>query len=85
MKLLCGPVVGLVTASTAHVLVEVDEDANVIMDINEKIGQHQDSETKVMKSRSPTVFVFNNLRPDSNYEIHIEYFADKPLGMCLFL
>ncbi len=85
VKLLCGPVVGLVTASTAHVLVEVDEDTQVVMNLYENTNKHNISEEKVMKGRSPNVFVFNNLRSDAIYEIRIIDITEEPLGMYLFL
>jgi len=65
---LCGPVVGTVTHSTANVLLEVDSAVSVTCTARPVSGDAV-SDVRVLKSHVPEVFHLKGLRPDTQYHI----------------
>lgn len=67
-KITVGPVIGKVTDTTARVLAEADDYAQVMCELMDSQGNsHQN--TREMQRDRPTAFSFRNLRPETEYAI----------------
>ncbi|MCA9669376.1 MAG: alkaline phosphatase family protein [Myxococcales bacterium] len=77
-KVLVGPVVGKVTDSEAHILVEVDALAKVTCKLVSDTGET--SLTYDMAPPGPRTFHFTGLEPEQRYEIVFEGVDDAPAG-----
>ncbi|KAK2166162.1 hypothetical protein LSH36_41g11018 [Paralvinella palmiformis] len=78
LNILCGPVIGLVTQSTAIVLLEVDDDADVTMEL--KISGKSHSRKKSLRAKTPTVYEFDGLQENKTYQILVPEVSKKHLG-----
>jgi hypothetical protein len=67
-KITVGPVIGKVTDTTARVLIEVDDDADVTCTITSKGGDSAKN-TASFKAGRPSVFAFKKLQPNTEYAV----------------
>lgn len=74
MKLLIGPIIGLVTDTTARVLLEYDSDVSVTVTVVSTSSGKGSSVTKTLKERRPTIFKFGNLEPFTKYTVKVNPF-----------
>jgi hypothetical protein len=69
--IVCGPIIGTVTETSARVLLEVDQDCEVIMKL------YNDQSTckykEKLKAKMPTVFKFENLQKSTMYKIDFDH------------
>ena len=88
-RLLCGPIIGHVTSSTARVLLEVDESIELFMCVLQEvpvINKDGDELGKVhvnqedVRERSPRVFLFECLQGDTSYDILVPAVTHSRLG-----
>lgn len=87
---LCGPIVGQVTATTANILLEVDEDAMIVCRAVPEDGSGELAKSsRKLKKVQPGVFQLRSLNPNTRYSIEFGGLASvqqdklKELGCCL--
>jgi hypothetical protein len=73
---LCGPVVGTVTDSTANVMLEVDEDVEITCTATPVAGGAPVATTRKMKNGGPGVFQLRGLAPATEYTISFAPMSD---------
>lgn len=65
--IVCGPIIGTVTDTTARILIEVDQDCEVIMKLYNDKNEYKIK--NFLSGKMPTIFKFENL------EVHTKYFV----------
>ena len=78
LKVMCGPVIGLVTTSSAKVMLEVDETTEVTMQLRASGRQHISK--KLLRALVPTVYQFEGLHENTIYQITIPEVSVRVLG-----
>ena len=71
-RVLVGPVVGTVTATTAMVLLEVSHRATVTCVAVDPISMHRCQATVRLPARRPATFLLEHLHPETVYELRFE-------------
>jgi hypothetical protein len=84
-RLLIGPVIGLVTPTTARILVEMlnADEVNIALTAFNDPAEHHYVRMRV-PTKKPAVFRFEGLRPDTKYSVRVEWeskAADDNSGM----
>ena len=69
--IVCGPIIGTVTETTARILLEVDQDCEIIMKVYNDESIHKYKEK--VKGRMPTIFKFENLKRASSYTVGFDH------------
>jgi hypothetical protein len=67
--LVTGPVVGVVTATSAIVLVEVSAGSEVSVVLLDPLSQHCVRQSQVLRRGRPSAFLLDSLRPSTRYEV----------------
>ena len=82
MKLVCGPVIGLVSARSANILLEVDTEApNLRCGLKQEFTEEISTYMSVgLHAYRPRVVSFEGLWPDTKYDIFVPEISDDPVG-----
>ena len=87
VQLLCGPIIGHVTSTTAFILLEIDESIDFLSCILQEVSTTaKESEGKVhavqenVQKRRPRVFQFGDLQEETTYDILVTAVTQSPVG-----
>ncbi|CAM9540719.1 unnamed protein product, partial [Phaeothamnion confervicola] len=68
-RVVVGPVIGRVSRTTAAILVEVDQPADVTVVVTDVLGLQRHKAALKLQRRHPRAFLFGNLRPGLRYTV----------------
>jgi hypothetical protein len=71
MVLICGPVIGRVTSTSARILVEIKDKSIVTLQLTPLNSQKSKNikKSKLLESKTPTIYEFTDLTPECLYKI----------------